>query len=102
MKIFKCYSLNPFSDQFYLFILNRVDHQVAHVCNLYSRENGNASESREHIQLIWISSEFIMRAIRVCWKLLDPASLVTDLEPVIQKVVKIIDAFLYMQGEISF
>ncbi|XP_058044288.1 serine/threonine-protein kinase ATR isoform X2 [Ahaetulla prasina] len=81
---------------------NRVDHQVAHVCNLYSHENGNASESREHIQLIWISSEFIMRAIRVCWKLLDPASLVTDLEPVIQKVVKIIDAFLYMQVKFQF
>ncbi|KAG8136002.1 hypothetical protein E2320_008994, partial [Naja naja] len=81
---------------------NRVDHQVAHVCNLYSHENGNASESKEHIQLIWISSEFTMRAIRVCWKLLDPASLVTDLEPVIQKVVKIIDAFLYMQVKFQF
>uniref|UniRef100_A0A670Y2E2 Serine/threonine-protein kinase ATR n=1 Tax=Pseudonaja textilis TaxID=8673 RepID=A0A670Y2E2_PSETE len=86
----------------FIFFLNRVDHQVAHVCKLYSHENGNVSESKEHIQLIWISSEFTMRAIRVCWKLLDPASLVTDLEAVIQKVVKIIDAFLYMQGEISF
>lgn len=43
-----------------------------------------------------------MRAIRICWKLLDTASLITDLEPMIQKVVKIIDAFLYMQGKISF
>ncbi|XP_013910306.1 PREDICTED: serine/threonine-protein kinase ATR [Thamnophis sirtalis] len=81
---------------------NSVDHQVVQVCNLFGHENGNASESREHIQLIWVSSEFIMRAIRICWKLLDSASLISDLEAVIQKVVKIIDAFLYMQVKFQF
>lgn len=43
-----------------------------------------------------------MRALKACWKLLDPASRIVDLEPVIQRVVKIIDALLYMQGKMPF
>ncbi|XP_062988227.1 serine/threonine-protein kinase ATR [Elgaria multicarinata webbii] len=84
---------------------NSVDCQVAHLCNVPSHKHNNTVwplESGEHVQLIWISSEFIMRAVKVCWKLLKPASRITDLEPVIQKVVKIIDAFLYMQAKIEF
>ncbi|XP_044288721.1 serine/threonine-protein kinase ATR isoform X2 [Varanus komodoensis] len=82
--------------------VNSVDSPVAHLCNAQSHECNNTvwpSESRKHIQLMWISSDFIRRAIQVCWKLLESGSQITDLEPVIQRVVKITDALLYMQAK---
>lgn len=60
------------------------------------------SESGESVRITWISSEFIMRIVQACWKLLDSASHITDFEQVIQRLVKITDALLYMQGEVSF
>ncbi|XP_066475341.1 serine/threonine-protein kinase ATR [Tiliqua scincoides] len=59
------------------------------------------SESGDSVQITWISSEFIMRVVQVCWKLLESASQITDLEPVIQRLVKISDALLYMQVKIQ-
>ncbi|XP_061492905.1 serine/threonine-protein kinase ATR isoform X2 [Rhineura floridana] len=83
---------------------NSIHHQIAHLCNLCNHKHNTVwpSESAERVQLIWISSEFIMRSLKVCWKLLDPASQITDLEPVIRRVVKIIDALLYMQVKFQF
>ncbi|XP_028587032.2 serine/threonine-protein kinase ATR isoform X1 [Podarcis muralis] len=77
---------------------------IHHQVGLRNHKHNNTvwpSESGEHVQLTWISSEFIMRALKACWKLLDPASRIVDLEPVIQRVVKIIDALLYMQVKIQ-
>uniref|UniRef100_A0ACB8FBF9 Uncharacterized protein n=1 Tax=Sphaerodactylus townsendi TaxID=933632 RepID=A0ACB8FBF9_9SAUR len=78
---------------------NSTSHQASHLCNPHNHKH-NAdlpSKSGEPVQLMWISSEFIMRVVKVCWKLLEPTSQITDLEQVIQRVVKIIDALLYMQ-----
>ncbi|XP_053162859.1 serine/threonine-protein kinase ATR isoform X2 [Hemicordylus capensis] len=82
---------------------NSTGNQVAHPCNVRSHKHNTVwpSESGEHIQLIWISSEFIMKIVKACWKLLEAASRITDLEPVIQRVVKITDALLYMQVKIQ-
>lgn len=41
-----------------------------------------------------------MRVVKACWKLLEATSQITDQEQITQRVVKIVDAFLYMQGEI--
>ncbi|XP_042314459.1 serine/threonine-protein kinase ATR [Sceloporus undulatus] len=80
--------------------LQSIGHQVAH-----SHKQNNTvcpSATGQHVWLIWISSEVVMRGLKVCWKLLDPASAIIDVEPVIQRVVKIIDAVLYMQVNIQF
>ncbi|XP_072852125.2 serine/threonine-protein kinase ATR [Pogona vitticeps] len=84
--------------------VNSVGHQVDHLCSLDGHKHCNTvgpSEAPERVQFIWISSEFLMRGLKVCWKLLVPASCITDLEPVMQRVVKIIDALLYMQVKIQ-
>lgn len=77
---------------------NSTGHQVSHLRNAHSA--GLPSKSGEPVQLMWISSEFIMRVLKVCWKLLELTS--DDSKQVIQRVVKVIDALLYMQGEMSF
>ncbi|XP_054839454.1 serine/threonine-protein kinase ATR [Eublepharis macularius] len=78
---------------------NSTGRQVSCLCDSHNAQCNAAlaSNSGEPLQLMWIASEFIMRVLKVCWKLLESALQITDLEQVIQRVVKVIDALLYMQ-----
>nr|XP_008104413.1 PREDICTED: serine/threonine-protein kinase ATR isoform X1 [Anolis carolinensis] len=79
-------------------------HSVPEFSSTGNKQNNTVcpSESGQRVRLIWISSELLLRGVKVCWKLLDPAAGIIELEPVIQRVVKITDALLYMQANIQF
>ncbi|KAG6929988.1 ATR serine/threonine kinase [Chelydra serpentina] len=80
---------------------NSMDHKVAHVCSLSSHKRNAAwsSDSEVNVQLIWISSDFVVRVVTVCRNLLESAAQIANLEPVIDRIVKIFDALFYMQGK---
>ncbi|XP_060098281.1 serine/threonine-protein kinase ATR [Heteronotia binoei] len=80
--------------------ISSLGHQVSHLCNsqCHKCSAGLPSKSGEPVQLMWISSEFILRVLKVCWKLLEATS--SDSKQVIQRVVKVIDALLYMQVKV--
>uniref|UniRef100_A0A7M4E020 Serine/threonine-protein kinase ATR n=1 Tax=Crocodylus porosus TaxID=8502 RepID=A0A7M4E020_CROPO len=50
-----------------------------------------------NVQLTWISSAFIMRIVKLCRKLLEAAAQIDNLEPIIDRIVKIVDALFYIQ-----
>lgn len=87
----------------YDFYFNRIDHKVTYLGNSDTCENmPSSSDLVLNIQFIWISSDFITRVVKVCRNLLEAATQITNLEQVIDRLVKIFDALLYAQGEESF
>ncbi|XP_067399504.1 serine/threonine-protein kinase ATR [Emydura macquarii macquarii] len=80
-----------------------MDHKVAQMCSLSSHKHNAAwsSDSEVNVQLIWISSDFVVRIVTVCRNLLESAAQIANLEPVIDRIVKIFDALFYMQVKIQ-
>lgn len=84
-------------------IFNSIDHKVTHPCNSDKCKNTpSSSDSVVNIQFTWISSDFIARVVKVSRNLLEAAMQISNLEQVIDRIVKIVDALLYAQGEKSF
>lgn len=102
IAVIKCLTKPQVIRWFPILFLNSTGHQVSHLYNSHNHKcNADLpSKSGEPVQLMWISSEFIMRVLKICWKLLEPTS--SDSKQVIQRVMKVIDALLYMQGEMPF
>ncbi|XP_030430358.1 serine/threonine-protein kinase ATR isoform X5 [Gopherus evgoodei] len=80
---------------------NSMDHKVAHMCSLSSHKHKAAwsSDSEVNLQLIWISSDFVVRVVTVCRNVLESTAQIANPEPVIDRIVKIFDALFYMQGK---
>uniref|UniRef100_A0A7M4FRJ4 Serine/threonine-protein kinase ATR n=1 Tax=Crocodylus porosus TaxID=8502 RepID=A0A7M4FRJ4_CROPO len=63
----------------------------------HKRNATRSSDSVVNVQLTWISSAFIMRIVKLCRKLLEAAAQIDNLEPIIDRIVKIVDALFYIQ-----
>ncbi|EMP40340.1 Serine/threonine-protein kinase ATR [Chelonia mydas] len=80
---------------------NSMDHKVAQGLSSHKRNAAWSSDSEVNVQLIWISSDFVMRVVTVCRNLLESTAQNANLEPVIDRIVKIFDALFYMQAFIE-
>ncbi|XP_032621521.1 serine/threonine-protein kinase ATR isoform X5 [Chelonoidis abingdonii] len=78
---------------------NSMDHKVAHMCSSHKHKAAWSSDSEVNLQLIWISSDFVVRVVTVCRNLLESTPQIANPEPVIDRIVKIFDALFYMQGK---
>ncbi|XP_014458350.1 serine/threonine-protein kinase ATR isoform X2 [Alligator mississippiensis] len=76
---------------------NSVDHKITRSLSNHKRNATLSSDSVVNVQLTWISSAFIMRIVKLCRKLLEAAAQIDNLEPVIDRIVKIVDALFYIQ-----
>lgn len=79
-----------------------MDHKITRSLSNHKRNATLSSDSVVNVQLTWISSAFIMRIVKLCRKLLEAAAQIDNLEPVIDRIVKIVDALFYIQGEKFF
>ncbi|XP_019359111.1 PREDICTED: serine/threonine-protein kinase ATR isoform X2 [Gavialis gangeticus] len=76
---------------------NSVDHKITHSLSNHKRNATQSSDSVVNVQLTWISSAFIMRIVKLCRKLLEAAAQIDNLELIIDRIVKIVDALFYIQ-----